>query len=162
MNDACSSSRDELEDREGRITIDLDAKDYSASQFRLKATQIWHNLKDDASDVEVHVSSSGLGLHFVAWFDESLQFYEEVVLRRQHCDDPRRIDMDVQRWLQGLYTGVLFEEKSNRAHEKERRFRDIYDALDWIDNQRDDASRIQRLAQDGHKGAPDLAPRADL
>lgn len=151
-------------DHGGLITIDLDAKEYGSNQFRLKAVAIWHNLKDIATDVDVHVSSSGLGLHFRAWTDRRLEFYEEVAMRREYGDDPRRIDMDIQRWFNGLYTGVLFEDKDNRDHEKERRFRDVYDALDWIDNQRDDYNRVKRLAKDGHKGAPDLVRRsgADL
>lgn len=151
-----------MSDRQGRITVDLDAKEYSATQFRFKATQIWHNLEGITVDLEVHVSSSGKGLHFVGWFDEKLPFHEEVALRRQHGDDPRRVDMDVKRWLNGLYTGVLFEEKSNRAHGKERRFKDVYDALDHIDAQRDDHSRMNALANGGHKRAPSLAARADL
>lgn len=147
---------------QARISVDLDAKDYSAEGFRMKAVQTWHNLQRDADDVDVHVSSSGLGLHFVAWFDRRLAFHEEVAMRRAAGDDPRRVDMDVQRWFQGLYTGVLFEEKSNRPHDKERRFHDVYAALDFVDEQRDDHSRVKRLAIDGHKGAPDLARRVEL
>lgn len=147
---------------QARITIDLDAKDYARTQFRLRATQIWHNLDDVAAHVEVHVSSSGMGLHFVAWFDENLEFYEEIAMRRAHGDDPRRIDMDIERWSNGLYTGVLFSEKSSRPFEKERRFRDVYDALDHIDAKRDDSNRMGRLAVDGHKADPELARRADL
>ena len=147
-------------DHRGRITVDLDAKDYSRNQFRLRATRAYSQLADDADEVEVHVSSSGLGLHLVAWFEDPLEFHEEIALRRQHGDDPRRVDMDIKRWFQGLYTGVLFEEKGDK--EKERRFSGIFDALDWIDAQRDDANRVKRLANDGHKGAPDLVARANL
>lgn len=146
---------------ESRITVDLDAKDYSASAFRFRAVRTWHNLQREAVEVDVHVSSSGLGLHFVAWFEDALAFHEQIALRRQAGDDPRRVDMDTERWLNGLYTDVLFEEKDDRPHDKERRFRDVYDALDWIDNQRKDARRIKRLATDGHKGAPDLSRRLD-
>lgn len=155
-------SDDEQPERKGRVTIDLDGKDYPWPQFRLKAISIWHNLDDVCTDVECHVSSSGKGLHFVGWLDEELPFYEEVALRRLHGDDPRRIDMDIQRWRQGLYTGVLFEEKSDREHGKERRFVDVYDALDHIATLRDDGDRMNRLANQGHKGAPGLARRSGL
>lgn len=142
-----------------RVTVDVDAKHHSRAEFRMRAVRTWHNLKREAEHVEVHVSSSGQGLHFVAWYDQRLQFHEEIAIRRGAGDDPRRVWMDCQRWLQGLYTGVLFEEKDQRPQSKERGFRDVYDALDYIDAQRPDYDRMRRLANDGHRGAPDLARR---
>jgi len=146
-----------------RITVDLDGDKYSPHQFDLKAVRIWHNLQHSADHVDVHVSSSGLGMHFVAWFDQDLQFAEEVALRRANGDDPRRIWMDCQRWLNGLYTDVLFEEKDTREFDKERGYASVYDALSFIDEYRsDDADRVKQLAQSGHRADPELARRADL
>lgn len=150
----------DLERFECRVTIDLDAKDYAAEAFRLRAVRIWHNLDDLADHVDVHVSSSGLGLHFVGWFEERLPFHEKIQIRAANGDDPRRVWMDCQRWLNGLYTDVLFTEKSSRPFSKERRYRDVYDAIDAIDGRRNDANRMERLVEDGHKGAPDLARKA--
>lgn len=137
-----------------RVTIDFDGK---GSGWRFRAVQTWHNLQETADHVDVHVSSGQHGLHFVAWFRESLAFYEKIAIRRQHGDDPRRTDMDVQRHHNGIFTGVLFQQKGDRDRKKERRFSDVYDALDYIDAQRDDHGRMRRLANAGHKGAPDLA-----
>lgn len=142
-----------------RITVDLDAKHHPPAEFRLKATRTWHNLQHVAEVVEVHVSSSGKGLHFVAWLTERLEFYEQVQLRREMGDDPRRVEMDVERWLNGLYTQVLFSRKDSRPFEKERGFRDVYDALDFIDARRDDHDRMRAVANEGHKGDPELARR---
>jgi|AntRauMinimDraft_3_1070383.scaffolds.fasta_scaffold01995_4 hypothetical protein len=146
----------------GRITVDLDAKEYSHNNFRTRAVRTWHNLQHDADDVEVHVSSSGRGLHFVAWFEQAIPFHVEIGLRRMHGDDQRRVGMDCERWYNGLYTGVLFDEKSSRPMTKERGFVDVYAALDFIAAQRDDHDRMNRLANRGHKGAPSLATRSDL
>jgi len=132
-----------------RITIDLDGDKYDRDGFDLRATRTWHNLQNDADYVDVHVSSSGLGLHFVAWYEQPLQFHEEVAARRSHGDDPRRTWMDCQRWLNGLYTDVLFESKDSRPMEKERRER-----------RRNDHKRMKALAEHGHRAAPGLARRA--
>lgn len=140
-----------------RVTVDLDGDKHH--DLRLVATRVWYNLRDTADAVDVHVSSSGQGLHFVAYFEESVPFHEQVAIRRSHHDDPRRTDMDVQRRLQGLWTDVLFSQKGDKS--KERRFRDVWDALDYIDQQQDDHDRVKALANDGHRGAPDLARRLD-
>ena len=146
-----------------RVTIDLDGDKYDHGQFDLRAVRIWHNLQESADYVDVHVSSSGLGLHFVAWFREDMQFAEEVAVRRANGDDPRRIWMDCQRWMQGLYTDVLFTEKDGREMSKERRFADVYAALSFVaQNRTTDADRVQRLAEHGHRAEPSLARRADL
>lgn len=137
-----------------RVTIDFDGK---GTGWRLEAVKTWHNLQHVADDVEVHVSSGQHGLHFVAWFREDLPMHEKIAIRRNHGDDQRRIDMDVQRFQSGIFTGVLFEQKGHEAGaKKERNFRDVYDALDYIDGQRDDHKRMRNLANDGHRGAPDL------
>jgi hypothetical protein len=143
---------------QSRITVDLDG-DHS-EDFRLRAIRTWHFLDGVADDVKVHVSTGQQGLHFVAWFREALEFHEQISIRRQAADDARRIDMDIQRWLQvgPEFTDVLFNQKGDRENVKERRFSDVYDALDYVDAYgSDDADRVRRLANDGHKGAPDLA-----
>lgn len=165
---AASSSRSDaghrpkVEQYQQRVTIDFDGKDHDTwSAFKLAATRTWHNLQAVADDVDVHVSTGQHGLHFVAWFEADLAFYEQVQIRRDNGDDPRRIDMDCQRWLQlgGRFSDVLFHQKGDRETVKERRFRDVYDAIDYIGNRRDDAGRMNRLANHGHKGDPDLARR---
>lgn len=144
-----------------RATVDLDWKEYPASQFRMRAIRTWHNLRDAADLVDVHVSSGGMGLHFVAWFEDDVPFHEQVAIRRATGDDPRRVAMDCERWLNGLYTDVLFETKEERPQTKERRFADVYDALDYIYAQRDDHDRMRRLANDGRRGAPGLVHRME-
>lgn len=141
---------------QARVTIDFDGK---GAAWRFRAVKAWHNLREIADDVEVHVSSGQHGLHFVAWFVDDIPMHEEVAIRRAHGDDPRRIDMDIQRFQHGIFTGVLFEQKGHKAGKKERGFRDVYDALDYIEDRRDDYDRMRRLAVDGHKGDPDLARR---
>lgn len=148
---------------EQRVTVDFDAKHQDGfTQFELRATRIYHNLDDVADRVDVHVSSGQRGLHFVAWFEDAVPFDEQVAYRREHGDDKRRIDMDVQRWHQlgGRFTDVLFSQKGDRDMVKERRFADVYDALDYIAARRSDHDRMRDLANEGHKGAPDLARRA--
>lgn len=146
---------------ESRATIDLDAK---GGGLELRAMQCWHNLGEIADAVDVHVSSSGRGLHFVAYFAEPLEYHEKLAIRRANHDDKRRVEMELQRWLAGLPTDVLFAQKDDDAGGgrlcKERRFADVYDALDHIKAQRDDHAAVKRLAQSGHKGAPHLAPKA--
>lgn len=146
------------EDYETRITVDLDGD--HAENFALRATRTWHHLRRVADDVEVHVSTGQEGLHFIGWFEEAIPFHRQIAIRREAGDDARRIDMDGQRWLQvgTEFTDVLFHQKGDRETVKERRFRDVYDALDYIRDHADDpADRVRRLANDGHKGAPSLA-----
>lgn len=148
-----------------RVTFDFDGDHYPTFEaFRFAAIKTWHNLDGLAADVDVHVSSGQSGLHFVAWFEEEIPFHEQVAIRRAHGDDPRRIDMDCQRWLElgGLFSDVLFQSKHGRDATKERRFRDVYDALDYINARRDDHDRLKEVAVDGHQADPSLARRADL
>jgi len=146
-----------------RVTIDLDGKDYpSFEAFRYAAVETWHNLHHSSDRVDVAVSSGQHGLHLVAWFHDDVAFYKQVKLRRAHGDDPRRIDMDCQRWLElgGRFSDVLFASKDDRDETKTR-YRDVYDALDYIAARRDDLDRLKRLAVEGHRAAPELARRAD-
>lgn len=142
-----------------RFTIDLDDK---GRGLELQAVKTWHYLGEVADAVDVHVSSSGKGLHFIAYLLEPMPFHKKIEHRRAAGDDPRRVDMEIQRWHAGLEIDVLFQQKdvidqNGEVKRKDRRFTDVYDALDHIRNQRDDADRVRRLANDGHKGAPDLA-----
>lgn len=138
-----------------RFTVDLD----DHGSLEQQAVKCWYYLQDVADAVDVHVSSSGEGLHFVAYLADPMPFHKKIEHRRAAGDDPRRIDMEIQRWHAGLQVGVLFTQKGEKT--KERRYRDVWDALDAIeDNQRDDYERMKRLAQRGHKGAPDLARKA--
>ena len=148
---------------EQRVTIDFDGEKQTGQVgFRTEATRIWHNLNRAAEWVEVHVSTGQEGLHFVAWFEDALDFEGQLRIRRQNGDDPRRTDMDRQRYeqLDGRFTDVLFHQKGDRENPKERRFSDVYDALDYIMARRDDADRMNRLANHGHKAEPSLARRA--
>jgi hypothetical protein len=144
-----------------RVTVDLDGDKYDVDRFEQVAVRAYHNLEAAADAVEVAVSSSGEGLHLIGWFREDLHFSDEVKIRRTHHDDPRRVDMDCQRWLEGLYTDVLFSSKHGRDA-TQTRYATIWDALETIrHNRTDDVDRVRRLAVDGHKGAPSLARRAD-
>lgn len=144
-----------------RFTVDLDGKDGHLAQ---RAVRTWFYLRRVADGVDVHVSSSGQGLHFVAYLRDPMPFHEKVEHRRTAGDDPRRVDMEIQRWHAGLQVDVIFMQKDGKPGEgakvKDRRFADVWDALDFIAGQRDDYDRVKRLANHGHKGAPDLARRA--
>lgn len=153
-----------VEQYEQRVTIDFDGKDAGSFEaFALEATRTWYNLRREADDVEVHVSTGQHGLHFVAWFEEDVPFFRQVAVRRGNGDDPRRVDMDCQRWLElgGRFADVLFQEKGDRPIAKERRFRDVHDALEYIGARRDDYRRVKSVAIDGHQGDAELARRAE-
>jgi len=144
-----------------RFTVDLD--DHGGLQSR--AVRAWYYLQRVGDAVDVHVSSSGGGLHFVAYLADPMPFHKKVEHRRTAGDDPRRVDMEIQRWHAGLQVDVIFCQKDGQPGEgvkvKDRRFRDVWDALDAIrENSRDPHERMKRLANDGHKGAPELARRA--
>jgi hypothetical protein len=152
-----------VDEYEQRVTIDLDGKDYpSFEAFRFAAVETWHNLQHASDRVDVAVSSGQHGLHLVAWFHDDVPFHEQIEIRREHGDDPRRIDMDCQRWLElgGRFSDVLFHSKGDRDETKTG-FRDVYDALDYIASQRSDLDRLKRLAVEGHGAAPELARRTD-
>jgi hypothetical protein len=143
-----------------RLTVDLD----DHGRLEQRAIRAWYYLLDVCDGLDVHVSSSGEGLHLVGYLKEEMPFHEKVRHRRAAGDDPRRVDMEIQRWHAGLEVGVVFQCKDSEGESqvsKERRYRDVYDALDAIQaNQSDDVDRVRRLANDGHKGAPALAPKA--
>lgn len=141
-----------------RITVDLDGY---APRFRFKAVSAYHSLERWADDVTVAISSSGNGLHLVGWFRESLTFAEEVRLRRTLGDDPKRVEIDIERALNGIYTGVLWSEKS-ASGSKQRGFADVYDALEAMDGAEAlSVDRVKAYANDGHKAAPEVARLAD-
>ena len=159
-----------MSDYNGRVTVDIDGY---APAFETRATRAYYNLKDLAADVEVHISSSGEGVHLVGWFEREIPLAEQLELRRTLLDDPNRIQIDIERAKNGVYTGVLWSEKhsntgptreSEKATEsgrKDRSFRDIHDALRHMKQTNSDPhDRMQRLAEHGHKGAPDLARKA--
>ncbi len=143
----------------GRVTIDLDGY---ADRFRFKAIRAYHALQRRAERVEVSISSSGEGLHLVAWFDRSLSFAEKLNIRRELGDDGKRIQIDRERARHGVYTGVLWSRKSsNPGGRKDRDFADVYAALDHMDaTNRSDAERMNRLANGGHKAEPSMARAA--
>jgi hypothetical protein len=140
----------------GRVTVDLDGY---TGRFRFKAIRAYHQLQRDADAVDVHISSSGEGLHLVGWFKDQLTFSERIDYRRQLGDDPKRVQIDIERARNGVYTGVLWSRKSsNPGGVKDRDFADIYDALDHMDaTNRSDADRMRSLANGGHKAEPSLA-----
>lgn len=144
-----------------RFTVDLD----DHGNLEALAVRSWYYLQRVADAVDIHVSSSGGGLHLVAYLERPMPFHKKIEHRRAAGDDARRIDMEIQRWHAGLEVDVIFSQKDGKPGEgakvKDRRFRDVWDALDAIqDHKRDDYNRMKRLANDGHKGAPDLARRA--
>lgn len=140
-----------------RVTLDLDPK----PGFRLRAIRAWHYLKREAEHVEVHVSSSGEGLHLIGWFEGPLSEVEKIHIREHLGDDPNRLKMDIQRLKRGHPIQTLWDEKTGRDGErrrKDRDFQDVYAALDHIAaTTSDPAEKVKRLAQHGHKGAPSLA-----
>lgn len=151
-----SGERDHREHR-ARVTVDLDGY---APRFRYKALSAYHALERWADDVEVAVSSSGNGLHLVGWFLEPLEFAEEVRLRRLLGDDPKRVEIDIERALNGIYTGVLWSEKPESGS-KQRGFADVYDALEAIEGSGLSVDRVKAYANRGHKAAPEVARLAE-
>lgn len=142
-----------------RFTVDLDDK----GDLESTAVRAWYYLRR-VGDVDVHVSSSGGGLHMVCYLSESMPFAEKIEHRRTAGDDARRVDMEIQRWHAGLQVDVLFCDKDGveSVQNKDRRFRDVWDALDHVTAQRDDSDRMRRLANYGHKGDAELARKANL
>lgn len=140
-----------------RIPIDLDGDKHA--NFRFEATRVYRNLQRIADDVRAHVSSGQGGLHLMAWFEDALSFEEQIAIRREHGDDPRRVNMDIQRWNEGTFHGICFQQKSSRNTVKERRFSDVADALDYIGERRNDYDRMKRVANHGHKGDPEYSRR---
>lgn len=143
-----------------RITVDLDDK----GDLETTAVKSWYYLQRVADAVDCHVSSSGRGLHLIGYLKQPMAFAEKIKHRRAAGDDPRRVDMEIQRWHAGLTVDVVFSDKDgvDGVESKDKRFRDVWDALDYVTAQRDDSDRMRRLANHGHKGEPDLARRADL
>jgi len=109
---------------EQRVTVDFDGKHHAtAGAFRFEAIRTWHNLRDVADRVDVHVSTGQHGLHFVAWFEADLEFEGQMSVRRSNGDDPRRVDMDRQRFEQlgGRFTDVLFQQLQPHKSSSETR-----------------------------------------
>jgi len=143
-----------------RVTLDLDPK----PGFRLRAVRAWHHFQREAEHVDLWVSSSDTGLHFVAWYEGPLSPVEKIKIRESLGDDPNRIKMDVQRLKRGHPIGTLWDVKTGRDGEvrrSDRDFSDVYAALDYIEEKNTtDQEQMKALANSGHKGAPDLARRA--
>jgi DNA primase len=149
-----------VEHYDSRITVDLDDKGHD---FELAAIKAYQYLLDVADAVDIHVSSSGEGLHLIAYFERPVPFHQQIAHRRAAGDDTRRIAMEIQRWHAGLDVDVLFQQKDvtdeyDSLQVKERHFRSLDDALEHIRKQRtDDYDRVRQLANHGHKGAPNLS-----
>jgi hypothetical protein len=151
----------------GRVTVDIDGY---VDDFEQTATRAYYNLDHVADETEVHVSSGGEGIHIVGWFKRSVSVPERIHMRRSLGDDQKRIAIDIERAMNGVYTGVLWSDKTHNSGPeespeyrpgKDRDFRDIHDALAHIRvTTTDDAERMARLAEHGHKRAPALAGRA--
>lgn len=154
-------------DYRGRVSLDLDGY---RDGFETAAIRAYYNLRREADDVDVAVSSGGEGLHIVGWFERPIPPHEETRLRRQCCDDGARVEMDIERRRHGLVTGVLWHSKDQPGGPEHRGTRgvkqrdvgDVHDALDRIEaTTRSDYERVKALANEGHKGAPELARRAE-
>lgn len=147
---------------EGRVTLDFDGY---ADRMRLQAIGAYHQLDRLADEVEVAISSGGGGLHMVGWFEDHLTFGDRIKIRRALGDDTNRIEIDIERAVNGIYTGVLWSEKRDGGDEtgyKQRGFADVYDALDALNGgERLDAERVQNYQNGGHKAAPRLSHLVD-
>lgn len=162
-----SLDHDPRSDYRGRVTVDVDGY---VPNFELTAIRAYYNLARHAEEVEVAISSSGEGVHLTGWFAEHVDFPTRLKMRRALCDDANRVQFDLERFMNGIYTDVLWTEK-DRQHSpehapenrpgKDRSFGDIHDALDAIRmNTTTDADRMNRLANHGHRGEPSLAAYA--
>jgi len=144
----------------GRVTIDIDGY---VDNFELTALRAYHNLRRAAEHVDVHVSSGEGGLHIIGYFESPKSFPERIHLRRMLGDDQKRINIDIQRFKNGVYTGVLWDQKSrNGSGTKHRDFEDIHDALAFVNRDKNlSPERIKRFAEYGHKRAPELTRHAE-
>jgi len=94
---------------QSRVTIDIDVKTTRWSQ---NALQAYYGLARHADEVVCRVSSSGAGLHIIGWFDNRLDDEAKLRLRRNLCDDKKRIELDLMRQGEGHTTNVLWTDKS--------------------------------------------------
>lgn len=112
-----------------RVTVDIDSYHYD---FELKAIRAYYNAQAaGAVDVDVRISSSGRGIHIIAWFSEILTHHQKMRLREALGDDPNRVRMDEIRGNAGHTTEVLWTQKGGR--ENETGFSDIWHALETIE-----------------------------
>jgi len=127
-----------------RVTLDIDAY---IEDFELTATRAAYQLEHLADKVEVRVSSSGEGVHIIAWFEEQLGKDAKRRLRRTLGDDAKRLELDKRRWRFRQTDNVLWTRKENG--EADQDFDDIDDALDYIRDARDPRERLKYAVQKG-------------
>jgi hypothetical protein len=157
-----------MDDYQSRVTLDIDG---GSDGWQLNALRAESGLYRAGADrVDVSISSSGNGLHLVGWFVESIDWSTKIRIRRTLGDDPKRVEIDQERRRHGIYTDVLW--KTKRSHRgpsetpdnrpgKDRSFETVSDALAHIRMRSwDPAERVKSLAEDGHRAAPEMAPRA--
>jgi len=128
---------------QSRLTIDIDGY---VPQWRLQAIRAWYELNRIADRVDVHVSSSGTGLHIIAFFEDPEDGY---IHRERLSDDYRRVELDRERRKYGLLDNVSWQRKSANDGEKIRDFTDIWDALDYITEQIPPEDRLKFAIQRG-------------
>ena len=133
-----------------RLTIDID---YYEPNAEMRALRAYHGLRrlDIVDNIEVHVSTSGKGIHIEGHLSERLSDDERYALRRGFCDDTKRVDLDEERGAVGHATDIFWTEKAGNDGERQQ-VDDIWAALDWLERGRSDASRVEQAAKHGRKG----------
>lgn len=112
-----------------RVTIDIDSY---CPGWRMKAVKAYYNARNaGAVELDVRVSSSGKGIHIVAWFPKLLTDERKTTLRETLGDDPNRMRMDAVRGGVGHTTQVLWSEK--RGETAEKHYEDVWHALETIE-----------------------------
>lgn len=137
-----------------RVTIDIDSY---CPGWRMKAVKAYYNARNSgAVEVDVRVSSSGSGIHIVAWFPEMLTGGQKTRLRETLGDDPNRMRMDEIRGQVGHTTQVLWSEKHGETAEKH--YDDVWHALEDIEMRTRDATDVPHgFANYGRKAVGRLA-----
>lgn len=149
-----------------RLTIDIDGyydgTRTTGEDFRLRAVRSYYNLQQVADRVDVGVSSSGEGIHMMAFFDDidDPMAQEELTrLRRMHGDDWKRSALDEVRMEEGAVHDVLWTEKGARdGAEADWSGEGIWDALDIVEvNMRSDYEVVRSVASEGVRSITEMS-----
>lgn len=112
-----------------RVTVDIDSY---APQWQLTAIRAYYNARAaGAVHIDVRISSSGHGIHLIAWFPTLLSTDQKQRLRATLGDDPNRLDMDRVRDRVNHTTQVLWTQKG--PNQIETHPEDVWHALETIE-----------------------------
>lgn len=112
-----------------QVSIDIDSYEPGWQWTALRA---FHNAKDaGAVQIDVQISSSGSGIHIIAWFPELLTDAETQVMRETFADDSNRVSMDEERGSVRHTRQVLWTWKGDNRIDTDPE--DVWHALETIE-----------------------------